>query len=188
MPSEFDQFIKHYPYQYIDWTQLVDQYEAQFGAGSVDVTVYERDTLLNNDILDDFYTKLGLDKLLVLPAKSAQNQRLAKDYFEKIRAFNTHIKPTVEKQHQRNQNIVLATQLLSSQSYGFFTDQARIQFLQQFEQSNSQLAKKINHSNPQLFKSPQLKSLDIIDQSQHVTLSKKEIAQFKALLFKPVVC
>ena len=59
--------------------------EEAFGQEAIDISIFEKDKLLNSDVIKDYYSKIGLEKLLVYPHKTAANHKISQNYFEKIR-------------------------------------------------------------------------------------------------------
>lgn len=60
--SDPTQFYKSYPTS-MDYLTIIDDYANTFGKNSIEVRIYERQSLINGDAIDDFFNVIGLSDL-----------------------------------------------------------------------------------------------------------------------------
>jgi hypothetical protein len=164
-------------YDYFDYGRLLHRLELVFGAEALDVRLYDEASLVNNNIIEDFFGRLAED-IADLRMPGRENGSLDALAVRFLVAINAQLSSFPNASAVRD--LILAE--LSSQRAGKLPPAAyesRVAFLRQFESSNEAIRKRWFPERERLF------DLDPPDKSKtghldHTGLSKAEVNEMFA--------
>ena len=161
----FDSFLSTYPTSLINWKSLIQEYETILKPKQINIRIFDKETLLNNNIIDDFYHNIGVSSLPNIPHSLSRNERIPSQSLELLRSFNAQTPFHRDTQIKRLSNAFKALEISTisnKKKYGFFDAKKRRDFLAQFEKSNNEIATHYLKSSTPLFKSSEIEPFDII--------------------------
>ena len=131
--------------QYYDFAEILDRWAKVFGEENITARVYDPETLVGGDVIDDFVDLIGAKSPpggLVRPA-ARLNSSLDSRVTELLRIFNERMPPPGRDQKEPNgPTVVAALQILSGPSGGRLNDREFDDFLRQFDRSNTEVARR----------------------------------------------
>ena len=174
----FSEFLNVYPPEYLNWLDLIHKIENCVGKENLIIKLFEPKQFFNNDIVHDCLNECNINTT-DLPLSKRENSRIRSDVFENIRAFNALDLKIDPIKHYRATPLAIC-QSVNDKAYGFFTPNERKTFLEQFNESNSEIAK--NYFNNEHLFSNSIPT-EIINQDTEITLTKAQIKLYSDLYF-----
>ncbi|MDQ2070148.1 hypothetical protein [Natronospira bacteriovora] len=135
------------PYQlpYFDYSELLGRWEKVFGYDSLIVRSYEKAQLYQNDVVSDFLFAIGekaaADK--IVPGRLGENRRLSPEAIHVLAAVNKYVNDKKERRF-------LMSELEAVDDFctgSVLPDEIVEEYLQYFEHSNHQVAKRYLNSD-----------------------------------------
>jgi hypothetical protein len=83
--------VLHVDHDYFDYLQLLQRLERVFGATAIDVRLYEKNELCNNDVVQDFFSRIGCE-IADMPHPSRENTSMRQDAILFLTNLNRYIK------------------------------------------------------------------------------------------------
>jgi len=132
----FSEFLRQFDVSAFDWARLLQSYTGAFGRQNVLARRYISPSgPTDTRLLDDFSKAIGLPFVLSLPGKTLRNPSMNRQALELARLANPYM--STEERRFLREILQQSSTRSFDDSLGFFTDQGRQDFLEQYASSNA---------------------------------------------------
>ncbi|MCP3913241.1 MAG: hypothetical protein GY713_20115 [Actinomycetia bacterium] len=132
-PDRFEPFLRR---RNLNYYQMCARLEQVFGDGTIDARIFDRGSLVGNDVVVDFFTAIGVDGIESMMKPPQSNSSLTAEVAEALRALNA-----APLQEQRYSDLLDAGLRLSHNGVGskYFLTEVQVGLLRaRFAESNRQ--------------------------------------------------
>lgn len=138
----FKEFLSKYDKESFNWELLLNSFEEEFGFENIILKRYDKEYLpYSYSIIDDFYKILEIDDFEYIKEETI-NPGLSRDAVEILRLVNKELETTEEKKKLRYMLQSSAPKQKGEKFTFFDTDEERVEYLNKYQISNNNIAKK----------------------------------------------
>lgn len=143
----------------LNYLKVLNLWSDVFGAESIQVGVYEKDRLMEQDIITDFCHSAGIDSsnlLAPVPDKSVENKSISRNLLEFKRILNAVKRPKYQERVIAEILFNLSSKYEDnfSNDYPLLDKSTRLSILQKYKDSNQEIAKQYLQDDGALFREP----------------------------------